>query len=230
MTLYGVGLGPGDPGLLTVRSREALESAETVFCPGRLAESLAAEYVPESRLTRLTFPMTDDRDELEAAWADAASTVAPRARESDVAFGTIGDPNVYSTFGHLRRTLAAEFPEVSIEVIPGVSVITAFANAFDVEIDSGGTFGIREAPGGAAPTGPDRLLLLKVTDAEATQEGLVSAGYQVRYGRRLFIGGEEGVVTDDPAELGDDDYYTIAYAERDGPVNRTQTTTETCHE
>ena len=216
MTLYGIGLGPGDPELLTVRGRRLLESAAEVYCPGRLSESLAARYVPDTRLTRLEFPMTDDRSVLEDAWADAAATVGPRAADEDVAFVTIGDPNVYSTFGHLRRTLEDSYPGVDVEVVPGVSMLTAFATALGVEIDSGAPFGVREATGGDAPTGPDRLLLLKVTDVPATHDGLVSAGYEVIYGRRLFMDDGERVVTRDPADLESDDYYTIAYAERPG--------------
>jgi precorrin-2/cobalt-factor-2 C20-methyltransferase len=60
VTLYGVGLGPGDPGLLTVRGREALESADVVYTPGRLSRSVALEYVAESRPGDLEFPTTRD--------------------------------------------------------------------------------------------------------------------------------------------------------------------------
>lgn len=216
MTLYGIGVGPGDPELLTVGGRRRLEAAAVVYTPGRLAEQVAREYVPEERLTRLEFPMTDDPQLLERAWTDAAETVGPRAREEDVAFVTIGDPNVYSTFGHLRRTLGTAYPEVEIEVLPGVSVMTAFASALGVEIAAGVPFGVREAPGGDLESAPDRLLLLKVTDTEGTHEALESAGYEVRYGRRLFMEDGETVVTAEPEDLDEDDYYTIAFAERTG--------------
>lgn len=220
MTLFGIGVGPGDPELLTVKGRTILERADAVFCPGRLSDSIATEYVPDQSVTRLEFPMTDDRTVLEEAWAEAASTVGPKAIESTVAFATIGDPNVYSTFAHLRRTIRHSYPAVSIEVVPGVSVVTSFASALDVEIDSGGQFGIREATGGDTPTGPDQLLLLKVTNVPETHEKLVSAGYKVRYGRRLFMEDDDSVVTDDPHVLEDGDYYTIAFAERN-PTART---------
>ena len=216
MTLFGIGLGPGDPDLLTVGGRRVLEEASVVFTPGRLAEQVAGEYVSEERLKRIEFPMTDDPQILEQAWTDAAETVGPRAREDDVAFVTIGDPNVYSTFGHLRRTLESAYPDVEIEVLPGVSVVTAFASALGVEVASGVHFGVREAPGGDLETAADRLLLLKVTDIEDTHEGLIDAGYEVRYGRRLFMDDGETVVTSDPDDLGEDDYYTVAFADRTG--------------
>lgn len=221
MTLYGVGLGPGDAGLVTVRGREILESAEKVYTPGRLSRTVATEYVPEDRIGDLDFPMTRDEETLREAWKEAASSIAPAARDGTVAFVTLGDPNVYSTFGHLRRTLETFHPEVELEVIPGVSAVTAFTSALDVEIAAGSSIALREASGGASPTGPDRMVLFKVTDVPATHEGLVEAGYEVRYGRRLYMEQGETLVTEDPSELDERDYYTLAYAEQpDARVSR----------
>jgi precorrin-2/cobalt-factor-2 C20-methyltransferase len=217
VTLYGVGLGPGTPDLITLRGKRVLEAADVVYTPGRLSESVACEYVSDAALSDLSFPMTRDPDELRRAWREAADTVAPRARDDTAAFVTLGDPNVYSTFGHLRRTLAAFHPEVAVETVPGVSAVTAFTSALGVEIETGSGLAVREADSGTVPTGPDRMILFKVTDALATHEELVGAGYEVTYGRRLFM--EDGetvvtVVTTDPEEVADRDYYTLAYAER----------------
>jgi precorrin-2/cobalt-factor-2 C20-methyltransferase len=214
MTLYGVGLGPGDAGLVTVRGREVLREAEVVYSPGRLSRSVATEHVPEERIGDLDFPMTRDEAELREAWREAAAAIAPSARDGTVAFVTLGDPNVYSTFGHLRRTLDAFHPDVDLEVVPGVSALTAFATALGVEVAAGSSIALREAARGAAPTGPDRMVLFKVTDAPATHEKLVDAGYEVTYGRRLFMEQGETLVTDDPADLEERDYYTLAYAVR----------------
>jgi len=214
VTLYGVGLGPGDADLLTVRGARVLEEADVVYTPGRLSRSVALEHVPESRIGDLEFPMTRDEEELRRSWKAAASIVAPAAKEGDVAFVTLGDPNVYSTFGHLRRTLDRFHPTVDVEVVPGVSSVTAFAAALDVEIAAGSELTLREASGGDAPVGPDRLILFKVTDVPTTHQKLVDAGYEVTYGRRLYMDQGETVITGDPAELGERDYYTLAYAER----------------
>jgi len=214
MTLYGIGLGPGATDLLTVRGERRLESAEVVYSPGRLSRRVAAEYVPESKLSDLEFPMTTDPEELRAAWKAAASEVAPRARDVDAAFVTLGDPCIYSTFGHLRRTLRDYHPDVDIEVVPGVSSVTAFASVLGVDIDAGAELTLREATDGGAPVGPDRLILFKVTDAPTTHERLTEAGYDVTFGRRLFMDIEETVVTNDPDDVADRDYYTLAYAEK----------------
>jgi len=216
VTVYGVGLGPGQADLITVRGKRVLETVDTVYSPGRLSRSVAREYVPESKLGDLDFPMTRDPDELRAAWREAAGAVADGAAEDDVAFVTLGDPNVYSTFGHLRRTLDTFHPAVDVDVVPGVSAVTAFATALGVEIEAGTGLSLREAADGAAPTGPERMILFKVTDAVATDEKLTAAGYDVRYGRRLFMEQGETVVTSDPTEVAERDYYTLAYAEKDG--------------
>ncbi|MXV61025.1 cobalt-factor II C(20)-methyltransferase [Natronorubrum sp. JWXQ-INN-674] len=214
MTLYGVGLGPGEAGLVTVRGKAILETADVVYSPGRLSRSVALTHVDESKIGDLDFPMTKDEEKLRSAWKEAAAEIAPNARDGDVAFVTLGDPNVYSTFGHLRRTIDAFHPDVELEIVPGVSAVTAFATAMGVEIEAGAGLSLREAANGASPTGPDRLILFKVTDAPATHEGLVEAGYEVSYGRRLFMEQGEMLVTDDPSELEERDYYTLAYAEK----------------
>lgn len=215
MTLYGVGLGPGEADLVTVRGKRVLEEADVVYSPGRLSRTVALEHVPEERIGDLEFPMTTDEEKLRSAWKEAAAEIAPNARDGDVAFVTLGDPNVYSTFGHLRRTIDAFHPDVDLEIVPGVSAVTAFATALDVEIEAGAGLSLREAANGHSPTGPDRMILFKVTDAPATHEGLVEAGYEVTYGRRLFMEQGESLVTDDPAEIDERDYYTLAYAERE---------------
>lgn len=208
MTLYGIGLGPGDPELMTVRGKRLLEEASAVYAPGELAERLAEPYT--ATLERLEFPMTENEAALEAAWAEAAATVAPVARNETVAFVTVGDPTVYSTFTHLERALAA-YPEVEVRTVPGVSVVTAFATAFDVEID-GSALEIREAGTGVPAHRPPQLVLLKVTDVEQTDAALREAGYDVTFGRRLFM--DDPTVTSDPTALADTDYFTVAYAEQ----------------
>jgi precorrin-2/cobalt-factor-2 C20-methyltransferase len=224
VTLHGVGLGPGASDLITIRGKRALEAADIVYSPGRLSRSVATEHVPDDRIGDVDFPMTRDPDTLRQAWKEAAEEIAPRASDGNVAFVTLGDPNVYSTFGHLRRTLSAFHPEVTVETIPGVSAVTAFTTALGVEIDAGAGLALREAANGISPTGPDRMILFKVTDASATHDGLVAADYDVRYGRRLFMETGETVLTRDPEALVERDYYTLAYAEKHDLENKRATT------
>jgi len=92
--------------------------------------------------------------------------------------------------------------------------MTAFASVLGVDIDAGAELTLREATGGTAPIGPNRLILFKVTHAPTTHEKLVEAGYDVTFGRRLFMDTEETLVSNDPTDVTDRDYYTLAYAEK----------------
>ena len=83
MTLYGIGLGPGQADLVTVRGKEVLESVDVVYSPGRLSRTVALNHVPESKIGDLDFPMTRDEDKLRTAWKAAAEEIAPQARDGD---------------------------------------------------------------------------------------------------------------------------------------------------
>lgn len=211
MKLYGIGLGPGDPELLTIRGKQVLEQVDTVFIPGDLAQAIISEHVSDSNITEIQFPMTTDQNKLQEAWQTAADRVVG-ATDHEAAFVTVGDPSIYSTFGHLRRALRNHPSTVDIEVIPGVSAATAFASVFDVDIVSGTNLMLAEAPNGTAPTGPDQMILLKITDVPATHAKLAEAGYDVWYGRRLFMENESTVITKNPDDLKDRDYFTLGYA------------------
>lgn len=185
-----------------------LDRAERIFAPGEIAATLAAAHVPAERIERLEFPMTEDRGRLEAAWNGAAERVGPPARDGDVAFVAVGDPRVYATFAHLSEALDAD---ITVETVPGVSVLTAFTTALDVSID-GPELAIRDAREPLPSRLPDQVLLLKVLDVEGSHERLTDRGFAVRYGRRLFM--DDSTVTDDPTALPETDYFTVAYAER----------------
>lgn len=133
---YGIGLGPGDPDLITVKARRLLRRCSVLCMPkGRentegLALSLLKKIKPAGgqELIALSFPMTTDTVRLDAAWNDAATVIAAKLTEGkDVAFLTEGDPMLYSTFIHVLRSLKRLYPEAAVETVPGVSSITAAA-------------------------------------------------------------------------------------------------------
>jgi precorrin-2/cobalt-factor-2 C20-methyltransferase len=132
--LYGIGVGPGAPDLITLRAIKVLQSASVILAAASpknddsLALSIAMPHLPEhAQILRLDFPMTRDANTLRAAWESNARLVADILRSGrDAAFLTLGDPLVYSTFGYLMRTLESFAPELSVQVIPG---ITSFQEA-----------------------------------------------------------------------------------------------------
>jgi len=132
---YGVGIGPGDPKLLTIRAKEILDAADTIFVPkakddGRsCARSIVEAAASKSKkIIELTFPMTTDQKKLESHWLGAARRIVKELkRKRTAAFVTIGDPFIYSTYIYLIETLRNYFPGVIVETIPGVTSFNAAA-------------------------------------------------------------------------------------------------------
>jgi precorrin-2/cobalt-factor-2 C20-methyltransferase len=136
--LVGVGVGPGDPELVTVKGVRVLQTAELVVVPvmdpveqGR-AEATVRAHVDHDRVRRLVFAL-DDRGgptaQRRSAWEAAADAVAEQLRThgGTVAFATIGDPNVYSTFTYLADAVRERVPEVAVETVPGITAMQDLA-------------------------------------------------------------------------------------------------------
>lgn len=136
LLLTGVGVGPGDPELVTVKGVNALRAAGAVVVPvldtgetGR-AEATVLHYVDPSRVVRVVFALNEraDRARREAAWDAAGARVAGLLRRhGSVAFATIGDPNVYSTFTYLAQTVGAALPGLAVATVPGVTAMQDLA-------------------------------------------------------------------------------------------------------
>lgn len=135
-TLHGIGVGPGDPELLTLKAVGVLRRVGHVFAAAStrndssLALSIAAPHLPgDARVQMLGFPMTRDAEVLERSWEENARRVLePLRRGEDAAFLTLGDPMLYSTFGYLARTVRALEPEIAVQSVPGVTSFQAAAS------------------------------------------------------------------------------------------------------
>ena len=126
-TLYGVGLGPGDAELVTFRAARAIRECGIVAVPNsgdgeRVALSIAQRAVPEltsKQVLELDMPMTRDEALLKSAHLRAADLIAGCLREgTDVAFLTLGDPCIYSTYIYVHRLIIKL--GYRAEIIPGV--------------------------------------------------------------------------------------------------------------
>jgi len=141
--LYAVGVGPGDPDLITRKAERILRTADVICAPTGSAE--AASYalaIVESFLDRSrqevlirVFPMRKDQRGLKDYWEEAAAEMAAHVRSGrNVAFVTIGDPFIYSTFLYLYGIFRDQYPDISIEIVPGISSINAAAAAAGVPL------------------------------------------------------------------------------------------------
>ncbi|MDW8100928.1 MAG: precorrin-2 C(20)-methyltransferase [Anaerolineae bacterium] len=140
--LYGVGLGPGDPELLTLKAVRVIQEADVIAVPiaqrngGSYALELAQPYLrPGQVVERLFFPMARELATRQMHRCEAAKAVlAHLAAGRIVAFLTEGDPTIHSTFLYIL----AEMPEgVAVEIVPGVSAITAAAAQAGVPLVNG---------------------------------------------------------------------------------------------
>ena len=133
--LYGVGVGPGAPDLLTLRAVRVLGEVDVILAAASPRNDFSAaldtarpHLRPDVRVQRLEFPMTRDRAVLHEAWRVAAQTTRGVLESGQsAAFLTIGDPLVYSTFGYLMRTLGECAPHLRVEVVPGITSFQAAA-------------------------------------------------------------------------------------------------------
>ncbi|MBI4715836.1 MAG: precorrin-2 C(20)-methyltransferase [Nitrospirae bacterium] len=132
-TLYGVGVGPGDPELLTLKALRVLRSVPVICYPacrpdaGSYALRIVQDRLQEGQeLKGLHFPMARGSDRLLPFWRRSVEGVHEElAKGRDVAFITEGDPFFYSTFVYLLEGMTSLHPEVPVEVIPGVSSVMA---------------------------------------------------------------------------------------------------------
>jgi len=136
-----VGIGPGDPELMTLKAVRILKQVPCIFVPKGREEgtSLALSIVQKTlsldnkEIVEAYFPMkktmgTADTGELDIKWNETVDAVVGRLdRGMDAAFITIGDPAIYSTFFYLYDRLLELKPALRIEIVPGISSINAAA-------------------------------------------------------------------------------------------------------
>jgi precorrin-2/cobalt-factor-2 C20-methyltransferase len=146
-TLYGVGVGPGAPDLITLRALETIRRVPVLALPRgsdygasrafEIVEPTIGEIAGQKRLF-LTFPMSMDPERLKPAFERAFERIgAELVAGRDVAFLTEGDPSLYSTFIYLQHEARQRWPEVRVEVVPGVSSITAVPAVTGVPLADG---------------------------------------------------------------------------------------------
>ena len=144
--IYGIGVGPGDPGLITVKAVKILTDVPVVVAPkaaedaGSFALSIVEGYIDAARQKVITplFPMSMDKAVLDKAWSDAAEVVAAELSAGrDVAFLTLGDPSLYSTYSYILTKIKALVPGIENEIIPGVSSISLAAARAGVDLALG---------------------------------------------------------------------------------------------
>ncbi|MFQ5861946.1 MAG: precorrin-2 C(20)-methyltransferase [Candidatus Brocadiales bacterium] len=149
---YGIGIGPGDPELLTLKAIRILREVDVVFVPKadikeesmalRLWRTAMALEIARPLINRndkkvieKVFPMIKDEDKLREFWLDAARAIKEELVEGkDVAFLTIGDSLTFSTYIYLLSRLRDMIPEEKIHTIPGITSFNAAASLVNLPL------------------------------------------------------------------------------------------------
>ena len=140
--LYGVGVGPGDPELLTLKAQRILREADVIAVPDKgtgekTALAIIGPLTEGKPLLYCAAPMTRDPARLEAAYEENAHQIAALLNEGKtVAFITLGDPSIYSTYLYTHRRVQAMGCEAKL--IPGVPSFCAVAAALGIGLCEGG--------------------------------------------------------------------------------------------
>ncbi|MDM5225144.1 precorrin-2 C(20)-methyltransferase [Cytobacillus sp. NJ13] len=145
-TLYGLGVGPGDPELITVKAFRKLQESPVIAYPKKLrgsksyAHRIVDMYInpDEKEMLGLVFPMTKDEDTLITEWTKSAQTIYGfLSQGKDVAFVTEGDPMLFSTFIHLMKLMQTMHPDVPIETVAGISSFNGSVNRLGIALADG---------------------------------------------------------------------------------------------
>lgn len=145
-TLFGLGVGPGDPELITVKAFRVMKESPVIAYPKKMkgkksyAQRIVDVYVNgmDKEMLGLVFPMTKHQETLDREWNKAVDEVYTRIAEGkDVAFVTEGDPMLFSTFIHLMTLMQERHPDVDIQMVPGISSFNASASRLGIPLGEG---------------------------------------------------------------------------------------------
>jgi precorrin-2/cobalt-factor-2 C20-methyltransferase len=125
--LVGIGIGPGDKELITLKAYNLIKNCDYVFIPeskgDSLAGKIAGEYIRDKKVIELSFPMGEDNQE---RYVLAANTIDETLKDNETGvFLTLGDPMTYSTYAYLMKELINL--KVHTETIPGITSYNAAA-------------------------------------------------------------------------------------------------------
>lgn len=139
-TLYGVGVGPGDKKFLTLAAVETLKKADVIAVPDtggeKTAMNIVAEFIEGKEILYCDMPMTRDEERLRAGHNSSADAIIANLEKGlNVAFITLGDPCIYSTYMYVHRIVLTR--GYKAEIISGVPSFCAAAAALNISLCDG---------------------------------------------------------------------------------------------
>ncbi|MBP2072373.1 precorrin-2 C(20)-methyltransferase [Thermoanaerobacterium butyriciformans] len=136
--LYGIGVGPGEESFITLKAVKILQKVDVVVAPsskgeGSIAYEIVKPYI-KCDVVFIEFPMTYSKEDLKAKWEENVKKIKTFLDDGkDVAFITIGDPMIYSTYIYILKRIEG----YEAETIPGISSYSAAASRLNIPIAEG---------------------------------------------------------------------------------------------
>jgi len=132
--IYGIGVGPGDKELITLKGYNIIRSCDYVFLPSSKGDSLAgkivSDYIFDKKVVEIEFPMGEDNSE---RYRNAAIKINELLGADEVGvFLTLGDPMTYSTYLYLLFELKKT--DLNVETIPGITSFNAAASRLSMPL------------------------------------------------------------------------------------------------
>ncbi|HZS12983.1 MAG TPA: precorrin-2 C(20)-methyltransferase [Candidatus Dormibacteraeota bacterium] len=230
--LYGIGVGPGDPGLLTLRGAALLQRLDVVAAPrsergSGIARTVVADLVEPERLLELPSAMPRESEEILDGWrARVAPLLAALHEGASVGFVTDGDPLLYSTFVYAAQAVLQQRASTVVHVVAGVSAMNGAAAAARAPLAFGAErlmvlplARVDDSALRAAVETSDVLVLLKAgghLDRVNALSASLDPPWSVQYVRRVGLDGEE--VRDRLGDATDPDDYMSLVIMRRRPV------------
>lgn len=160
---YAVGVGPGDPELVTLRTAHLVKTADVVLAPqsknskNSIALQAVAPLLDEQEMVVTQYPMARNNSKTRAHWQSIADDVVKRCQEGQsVVQVTLGDPMIFATSSYLMEALVKKLPAENIHATPGISAFQMVASCFNRPLT------LQE----------DRLLIMSATDLQAVERAL----------------------------------------------------------
>lgn len=220
--LYGVGVGPGDPELMTVKAIRTIERSDVIVVPGKKAEDSVAyriaagicENLTEKQLIAVEMPMVKDEAVLEEGHRAAAEKIEAMLDAGlTVSFLNLGDVTVYATYMYVHKLIAADGYET--EIINGITSFTAAAARLNTDLVEKAQ-PLHVIPSSYRKDTVDALLALPGTkilmksgkEMANIRDAVLASGQEAVMVERCGMPGEK--IYREPAEIPDDaSYYSV---------------------
>ncbi|WMM25860.1 precorrin-2 C(20)-methyltransferase [Tissierella sp. MB52-C2] len=213
--LYGIGTGPGDKELLTLKAVKTIEKSSVIFAPKNKGKNMAIDtakdFIGDKKVIFIDFPMGQVQKE---DYKKAAETIFKEIPEGEIgSFLTIGDPMIYSTFIYIMEEL--EGKDIDVEIISGIPSFVAAAGESKTPITvKGESFLLCDELDESLLEKIDSIAILKtLKDKESILKSLEEKDFSYKYIKRATLE-EQEVIMDKEEILKDKDYISLIIGRR----------------